>query len=292
MFVILLWIKEAIVGLGRNIWWNAVAITLSFICLLFFSIAYISGNTAEQFSKQINQKLEIQLDIADENTNYSEIQEQLRKDERISDITFISKEEAQKKMIKEMGKDADILKIFNGENIFPAQFIVKVKNPNDIEKVANDLNKNTSFTKVLYGKEYVDKLLQITEKVKSIGYYVTVIGAVFVVLLIFWIIRMNIEQRKEEIAIKKLIGAGSLTIKMPFLIESMSIMGISSLITYFVFVKGYNEFLTRINDGLPFSANSFFSIGEVQQLISLPLFGVAFIIGLIASILATTKHLR
>lgn len=292
MFVFLLWIKEAFTGIMRNFWWNSVAVLMALICLLFFAISYISGNTAEQFSERLNQRLEIQVDIAGNNTEYSEIKKEILKDNRISSIEFISKDDAQRNMIKEMGKDSDVLKIFNGENIFPAQFVIKVKNPEDIESVANNLSKSSYFEKVLYGKEYIDKLLKITSKIKKVGYYVTIAGAIFVVLLVVWVIRMNIEQRKDEISIKQLIGASSITIRMPFLIESLLLMWISSLAAYYIFSKLYTTFISYITKELPMSSLTFLDISTVQSQIFLPLFGLAGIIGLLGSVVATTKHLK
>lgn len=292
MFVFLLWIKEAFTGIIRNFWWNSVAVLMSLICLLFFSISYISGSTAEHFSERLNQRLEIQVDIADNNTNYSEIKEEVLEDNRISNIEFVSKDDAQRNMIKEMGKDSDVLKIFNGENIFPAQFIIKVKNPEDIESVANKLSKSPYFEKVLYGKEYIDKLLQITDKIKKVGYYITVAGAIFVVLLVVWVIRMNIEQRKDEISIKQLIGASSITIRMPFLIESLLLMWISGIAAYYIFSKLYTTFISYVTNELPMSSLTFLDVSTVQSQVTLPLFGLAGIIGLLGSIVATTKHLK
>jgi len=292
MFVFLLWIKEAFTGIIRNFWWNSVAVLMSLICLLFFSISYISGNTAEHFSERLNQRLEIQVDISDNNTNYGEIKEEVLEDNRISNIEFVSKDDAQRNMIKEMGKDSDVLKIFNGENIFPAQFIIKVKNPEDIESVANNLSKSPYFEKVLYGKEYIDKLLQITGKLKKVGYYITIAGAVFVVLLVVWVIRMNIEQRKDEISIKQLIGASSMTIRMPFLIESLLLMWISSIAAYYIFLKLYTTFISYVTNELPMSSLTFLDVSTVQSQVTLPLFGLAGVIGLLGSIVATTKHLK
>ncbi|PDZ94432.1 hypothetical protein CON36_33810 [Bacillus cereus] len=292
MFVFLLWFKEASIGLIRNFWWNSVAFLMSLVCLVAFSISFVSGTTAEYFSSKLNQRLEIQVDIADGHMNYNEMKNQLMEDKRISEVKFISKEDAQNRMIEEMGNDAKVLDIFNGKNIFPAQFIVKVHKAENIEDVAKKIDGLDYSEKVLYGKEYIDKMLTVTEKVKKIGYYVTIGGSIFAVLLVMWVIRMNIEQRKDEIGIKQLIGSSSLTIRMPFILEALLLMGTSSIAAYYLFAKLYGEFVSYINQELPMSSLALLKVGTVQESLILPLFGLALAIGLFGSIFSTNKHLK
>jgi cell division transport system permease protein len=292
MFVSLLWFKEAFVGLYRNIWWNAVAFLMSLVCLLAFSMAFVAGHTADYFSSKLNERLEIQVNIKDKFTNYDEIKNKLLQDERVNEVTFVSKDEAQKQMIKEMGKDATVLQIFNGQNIFPAEFIVKVKDANKIQSVSQDIQKMQFADKVLYGKEYIDKLLSITSKVKTFGYYATIGGSIFVVFLVMWVIRMNIEQRKKEISIKQLIGSGNFTIRMPFVLEAIMLMAVSSLATFYLFTNLYKQFTTYLNRELPISNLALIDVHTVQHSLMMPLFLLALALGIFGSVFATSKHLK
>lgn len=292
MFIFLLWFKEAFLGLVKNFWWNSVAFLMSLVCLLAFSLAFVSGNTAEYFSTKLNERLEIQVDIAEGYTVYNDYKNALLENSEVSEITFISKTEAEQRMIEEMGEDSTVLEIFNGENIFPAQFIVKVHDAKDIEVVAKKIEKLNFADNVLYGKEYIDTLLNITSKVKKAGYYVTIGGAVFVIFLVMWVIRMNIEQRKEEIGIKQLIGSSFFTIRMPFVLEALLLMGAASTATYYIFSSLYKEFVTYINQELPMSSLALIDISLVQDNLMAPLFGLALLLGLFGSVFATNRHLK
>lgn len=291
MFVPLLWIKEALVGLFRNFWWNVSAFVLTFICLIGFSLSYVAGDNAEHLSSVINEKLTIQVDVKDNVTNYSEIQVSLLSDERVEKVEFISKDEAYQIMSKEMGEDSAVLEIFE-ENIFPAQFIVHLHSPEQVEAVAEVIEGQDFAGKVLFGKEYAETLLSFTDRFKTAGLYVTIGSALFVIFVVMLAIKMNIEQRKDEIKIKQLIGAGMLTIKMPFILETMILMVAASTAAYFGFVYVYEQAETYFREKLANQDLQLLDVVIVQEELLLPLFGLALILGFLGSVLSTNRKLK
>lgn len=290
MFVFLLWFKEAAKGVLRNFWWNMVAFSLSLICLLAFAVFYAAGDNAEHFSKQLNDKLEITVNIKENVSNYSEINTQLSSDSRVSQVVFVSKDQAQKKMETEMGEDSQVLEIFEGKTIMPAQFIVKLHNAEEIETLAKDIQSRNYAEKVLYGKEYIDTLLNMSAKIKQYGLYASLAGALFVIIIVMLVIRMNIEQRKEEILIKGLIGSSMFTIRMPFILEAVALMGASSAAVYFLFSNLYQNLNIFIIKQLPMV--EILSPSEMQGNLVIPLFGTAAILGIFGSFFATNKQLK
>lgn len=290
MFVFLLWFKEAAKGVLRNFWWNTVAFSLSLICLFAFAVFYSAGDNAEYFSEQLNDKLEITVNVNENVTNYSEIKERLSSDERVSQVEFVSKEQAQTKMETEMGEDTQVLEIFDGKTIMPAQFIVKLHNAEEIETLAKDIQNRIYSDRVLYGKEYIDTLLDVSAKFKEYGLYASLLGALFVITIVMFVIRMNIEQRKEEIKIKGLIGSSMFTIRMPFILEAIALMGASSVAVYFLFSNLYQKLNVFILEQLPMV--EILSLAEMQESLLIPLFGTAAILGIFGSVFATNKHLK
>lgn len=289
MFVPLLWIKEALMGLFRNFWWNAVAFIMSFVCLVAFVISFSAGTNAEYFSTLLNERLEVQIDVKEEVSEYSLINERISNDQRVESITFVSKDEAMKKMKEEMGEDSTVLEIFE-ENIFPAQFIVKMKNAEDIESFAAELEKEAFTDRVIYGKTYIERLLNFTDKFKQGGFYITAIGSVFVIFLVMFIIRMNVEQRKDEIRIKQLFGSSTLTVRMPFVIEALFVMLLASISTYYSFGYLYGELGEFLQREIPYI--SIIELIEMKENIVYPLFGLALGLGFFGSVLASNKHLK
>ena len=288
MYKIGLWFKEASVGLFRNFWWNSIALVLSIVCLTAFAISFAAGNNAEHFSDMLNEKVEIQLNVKEGQTNYNEIQQDLALDERINEISFVSKDEAYEKMTSEMGEDYTVLEIFD-ENPLPAQFIVKVNNPDDLDAVAKSVEGKEYTDKVLYGKEYIQRLLEITTMSKKIGLGVTILGAIFVVFLVTVAIRMNIQQRKEEVRIKHLVGSGMLTTRMPFVLEALMLMAIGSIASYYLFAFLYKELEVFVAAKIPYL--QILSSSSMTETLFQPLFGLALFMGLFGSIIASNRHL-
>lgn len=291
MFVPLLWVKEAFVGLFRNFWWNLAAFVLTFVCLMGFSLSFIAGNNAEHVSNVINEKLTIQVDIKEEVTNYSELRKDILADSRVEAVEFISKEETHEMMVKEMGEDAAVLEIFDG-NIFLAQFVVHLYEPAQVESVAKMLEKKDYANKVLYGKEYAKTLLSFTSKFETAGMYVTIASGLTVIFLVMLAIKMNIEQRKDEIKIKQLIGSSMLTIKAPFILEALLLMGAASTATYYAFIYLYERIESYVQQKFVNEDLQLLSSVIVREDLIIPLFGLALALGFLGSLLSTTRKLK
>ena len=114
----------------------------------------------------------------------------------------------------------------------PASLVIKLSDPQDVEKVANRLVKDADFAKVAdnssnpsdsvqYGRETVERLFSVT-------YYLR-IGAIVLVALLAFIafvfinntIRLAISARRREIAIMRLVGASNGFIRGPFMMEGL-----------------------------------------------------------------------
>lgn len=289
MYVWLLWIKEAFVGLFRNFWWNSIAFGLSLVCLIAFLFSYSAGKNAEHFSTLLNERMEIQVDLKENVVNYEEIEKVLLSDTRVKEVNFVSKEEAIEIVRTEMGSDADVLDLFE-ENIFPARFIVSLNNVEEIALLANDIEKMGISERVLYGEQFLDRLLQITDNIKKLGFLATIIGSIFTIFLVMVAIRMNIEQRREEIRIKKLIGSGSLTIRMPFVLEALFLMMIASLSSFFLFSYLYIRIEEFISSQIPYLTMLDDKI--MLETLTLPLFGLALTIGFFGSFISTNRNVK
>jgi cell division transport system permease protein len=289
VFIVWLWIRESVQGLFRNLWWTVMSVFLSILCLTLFSVSYIFGLNANFFAENLSQKIEIRADLKEEVTNYSEISQKLKSLPDVSEVNFVSKEEAYKVVEKEMGGDADILQVLD-VNPFPARFVIKMKHPDQVAVVAKQIQDMNVAETIRYGKEYFQEILSATRIIRNIGVVLTVLATVFTIFVVVSTIRFNIVQRRHEIHIKQLIGSGMLTIRIPFIIEAVLITCLSCFLVYWGVTAGYDYFTLHFQKAISYVP--LVDSSMIASSLITPMFGMAFAIGVIGSVFSTRKFMR
>lgn len=93
------------------------------------------------------------------------IGETIRLIDGVSSIEFVSKDDALNSMKKRFKDDPDVIKGMDGENnIFPASFIVKIKNQSEYEKVYEQISKLKNIKKISSNEQTTDIMDVIDEK--------------------------------------------------------------------------------------------------------------------------------
>jgi cell division transport system permease protein len=289
MFSIWYWFKEALIGLKRNYIRNLGAIITSAICLFVFSIFLISGMNAKYFADVLEHKMEMKVHLKDEVTDYEEVQNRIEAMPEVQNVRFISKDEAFQEMKSKLGKDAEILGEL-GEEAFPAGYVVSLYNVKKIEKVAEEVDSWGIAEDIGYGKEFIQYMFSITDAIKSVGLWASLVMAFIAGMFVFTAIRNNIVARHTEIEIKDLIGAGFLRIRIPFIIEAVVLTTISSFGVYYSLVYGYTKMVVLVQKHFPYAP--FLDQESVTGKLFAPLIILAIVIGLVSSVLSTQRFIK
>lgn len=289
MFVIWLWIKEAFLGLFRNMRWNMTAIFLSTVCLFVFAASFVLGMNANYFAKLLDEKIEIKVYLLDSVTNYEELEKKISEKGNVKSVEFVSKEEALGDMKNDLGEDADMLDALD-KNPLPASFVVKLHDPSKLDVFIQDINKMGIAEYTSYGKGFVEKILASAKSLSKAGYILTLFGIIFTIFVVFTAIQNNIARRKNEIRIKQLIGASSMTVRIPFILEAMFLTGISSMIVFCLFYYGFPKTMENIKEAIPYF--NFLNPEQVVHALFMPLIGLSLAIGFIGSSLSTYRNIK
>lgn len=116
-----------------------------------------------------------------------------------------------------------------GANPFGAALEIKAKDPAHYESIANflsDQKKNDTTSpidKVNYArnKEAIDALTNITASSRQLGIAAVVFFATIAFLITFNTIRLTIYMARDEISVKRLVGASTRYIKGPFVVSGI-----------------------------------------------------------------------
>lgn len=221
--------------------------------------------------------------------------ELLRELSDIDKVVVIPKDEALKDFRKITGF-AEAIETLD-ENPLPHVLVVTphlklLGDPeNDMKRLARKLESYSEVDIVQMDIEWVQRLrgiLRITERVILI---ISTLLGMTVLLVIGNTIRLNIENRKEEIEVSKLIGATTAYIRRPFLYTGIW-YGLFGGIISLVLVHVALMFLVTPVNELALLYGSSFSINGLGIKNTLYILLVSSLLGLVGAWLAVGKHLR
>ncbi|SHK49863.1 permease-like cell division protein FtsX [Tepidibacter formicigenes] len=287
-------IKEGAKGILRNPTMaiasvGSVAASL-FILGIIFSIVLNINNFTVLIKGQFD-NVQVYLEEGLSSQDIFNLKKEIKKVDGVKDVTFESKEDALNKMKKRWGKESYLLEGL--DNPLQNSYIIEVNELQDISKVAEKIKKYDGIEEVKYYKDVVEKLMKISNLVKTSGIFIIGLLVALSLFIISNTIKLALHSRKKEINIMKYIGATDWFIRGPFIVEGIilgSLGGILALsITYF----GYNYFYNKLN--MP--SYSIFSgyvlpISSIINSLILIFMVMGVGIGIIGSVISLRRYLK
>ncbi|MDI6600549.1 MAG: permease-like cell division protein FtsX [Thermoanaerobacteraceae bacterium] len=279
-----------------NLWHNRVmtiasissVIAALFMLGIFSAMILNVDNIVSQIESQIEIRAFLKDDLSEENIKL--LDAGIKSVEGIKEVTYESKEQALENFKKQLGDRSDLLAGLEGDNPMPASFIIKTTSPQVIESVVNAIKGMEGIDQVRYGKDIVEKILNLTYVIRIISLVLIVILIIISVVIIYNTIRITVYARRREITIMRYVGATDWFIRWPFIIEG-AVLGFAGTIAALAILRiSYSyavEYLTR----------SFFVFGllpasVVIDNIFLMLLSIGLIIGIMGSTLSIHRFLK
>jgi cell division transport system permease protein len=209
------------------------------LTIVLFSL--IANATFNHTIDDINNKIDISVYLKDsvKPEQKDGLIQQLKGLSNVRDVQYVSKDQALEQYRKDNADNLELLlAISQTDNPLPATIRVKPVDPVNVDTIKNLLEskdiKNLQSDDTSYSgdrKEAIDKITRATSfftKAVTIG---IVIFAIISILIIFNTIQMAIFNRRDELTIMRLLGAGSWYIKGPFIVETMLYGIVSAVIS-------------------------------------------------------------
>jgi cell division transport system permease protein len=286
------YIKEGIVSIFTHGLMSFASVCIIVACLLIMgSFAILAVNVGSIIGQFENEN--VLLVFVDESLSYEQavgLEARIRAVPNVESVTFVSREDAMQSFI---GKYEDKTLFENlGDDVLRHRFVVYVS---DIELTA----RTQDDLRMIAGVGSVNVNLAVTRGLVTMRNIVSGVSAVLaVVLLVISLfimsntIRLATFERREEIAIMKMVGATNSFIRWPFIIEGF-ILGITGALVAFI-----AQWLvyTLITDRLTGGGRVSFISAVPFQNISVPLItafvAIGFAVGAIGSSMAIRKYLK
>ncbi len=246
---ILFLLKESFSGYKRFKISFILSIFSLFVALSLLGIfSYLFLNT-KSLVDEVKNKVEIEAFLKKSLTNIDAIKlrDEIRSWEGISKVHLITREEAEKRFLKETGiQFRDILSY----NPLPASLSIEVRqnfiNRNFIKNLKIKLKETNEITDIIFNQQFLDLIESRASTLQNILIVVFSIVMLATIILIANTIRLALYNKLDVINTMRLVGATHLFIKLPFLIEGIFvgiIAGILAAATVALFNYVFNRFL-------------------------------------------------
>lgn len=266
-----------------------IGITLSLpggFYLFLKNIEAMSGD----FRSSTQITLYLDIDITDKKARA--VQSEVANTPDVGDTQFVSKQESLEafRLTSGFGKSIDTL----ASNPLPHTIIVEPLSSADTFAVKNLLNSLQALPGVDIAKldtEWLERLYTILEIAKRSVAIITLLFAFAVLLIIGNTIRLDIQNRYQEIIVTKLIGATNAFIRRPFLYGGLWYGLLGGIISWLIVEIGYMAIagpLNRLN--LLYQADLVLITFTFQDFIIL--ISSSTLLGLTGSWIAVARHLN
>lgn len=288
-------IKDGFKGVFRN-----GLMSVASILILFSSLFVIGIFTT--LIKNVNYNLEkmedfnelvcyMNLDATDEQV--TEAEKQMKSFKNVTNVTFVSKEEALETEKQKYGDEyKSLFDMYEKgrENPLPDAFRIEYNSVHSLSTLEEQLKRVDGVDSIRNSYEIAQNI----EKVKNIitvgGTWLMVLLVVVSIFVVSNTIKITYHSRELEIGIMRYIGATKFYITMPFIVESVIISALSAGIGYLAQWYIYTRFVEiiqqkyQIIEIMPFSS--------LNELFLIIYFGAGLFVGIFGSAITIRKYMK
>lgn len=299
-------VKAGFVSFLRNATLAIAAMAVMVVTLTIVLFSLIANATFGNTIQQITDKIDVSVFLKDEVTEAQseKLVAELKALPNVERVEYLDKEAALKAYAAQNAGNQSLLTAASiSGNPIPATIRVKPRDLNKIEEIRAYLTKpanqalQTDRSPSYSGerKKAIDNITHATNIMQRIGVIAVIVFSIISALIIFNTIQMAIFNRRDEITIERLLGAGTWFIRGPFVVESI-IYGILSAIISMLFI---HSVFVAASSALQASSLGLLDINFAQQYFNqhfVPLLLLQILVGVLigaaSSVIATRRYLK
>jgi cell division transport system permease protein len=209
---------------------------------IFLALANNLEHVAEQISNNMAAVFFLDTDISEEQLNA--VEEELKRSQLVLETTFVSAEQAVDKFREKFPELQGIIENIK-INPFPPSIETTFKEKTITFREASGLitqiKNMPGVEDVQFNQEWVDRVNSFSRLAKAVGFFLGGILVLASFFIISNVIRLNVFARKDEIEILRLVGATNTFIRVPFLLEGITLGVIGGLVSLFLLLLLINS---------------------------------------------------
>lgn len=216
---------------------TSTLVILGIVISLILNVNHLTDEFVDKFNI-------LNIEISDEydDAKIASFQKQVEEDPNIKTVVLITKEEGLEKMKEEFSEHSETLQNLP-KNPLPNVLRVEMTDVEQAEETIGRLEKIDNANQIRYYRDTVNKILRITEVIKTVGLVLILILLITTVFVVNNTIRVSIAGRRAEIGIMRYVGATRGFIRKPYIIEGILLGLVGATFSTAIISYGYEEFI-------------------------------------------------
>lgn len=239
-------VKQGFKNLWNNRLMSLASIGVLVSCMLLIGAAALLAVNVSSVVDELEDQSEaiVYLDDGTSDADRERIRKDIIATGKISTVEFISKEEALSSMMESMGDEGLLFDAYKDNNNLPDSYRITFDDVSHLEDTVAAIEKIDG----VFSVSAMTEVANVITGIKKMAYIggIVIIGLLIAVSLMIVgnTIKITVFSRRREISIMKYVGATNGFIRLPFVVEGMSLGIISGAIAYGLIYFGY-DYLTN-----------------------------------------------
>lgn len=228
--------REGLKSIAIHKFVSFASISIIIACLLITgSVSLIAVNVDKEI-KNLQSETGVAVFI-DENIPREDalaLESELKGIPNVSEVTFISKEDAFNNYKQSLGDDASILDGLENDNPLRDGYNIKLTDLSFMDSVVNRLNNIPEIKNIRDDQQTASSLISIRKLFVFISLALIIALGSVSIFIISNTIKLAMFARRDEIGIMKMVGATNWFIRWPFIIEGLTLGVLAGIIGFFM----------------------------------------------------------
>lgn len=229
-------IDEALRTVSRHKGLTSISIVIMSLSLLMLAVFLLATDNVLRLVGQAQSEMKVYVYLDDDASQDAaeHLYRQILSMPEVSEVQFISREDAMRDFREQLGDDADLLGILR-TNPLPNSLWVTPKDEartrDAMVTLAGRIEPMNGVEEVRYGREFLDRFATV---LKALYFVNAVVGFIVILSALFIIsnaVRLTVISRRKTIEILKLVGATNPYIVAPFIIEGAFQAGVAAVLS-------------------------------------------------------------
>lgn len=284
-------LKLALVGLFKNSVMTLSSIFVLLSCLVIMGTFYLVIENINYNIEKIDgfNKIVLFIDKEADEFEVAEIGDKLRGIKGVSDVEFISKEDALESQVSQYSEAEFLMETYRDNNPLKDSYSITYEPGTDVETLRMNIELEIDhISKLNVNMDVVNQIQNIKQAVAIIFFWLLILLFVVSIFVIVNTIKLSVYSRRDEISLMRHIGATNLFISTPFLLEGLAIGAISGGIAYAVQYLIYKYLILGLVD--QYEIISILPFTDVKDVIILGFVIIGVVTGFVGSLISLKKY--
>ena len=285
-------LREGIRGIFLHGFMSFAAIWVTVACLIIMGTFGLVLFNLNEMIVELEQENEMLVYIDD---TYSEAEaksvgSQINLIANVHSAQFISREEALESFVEEQ-QDVDLFAGLEAST-FRDRFVVTLEDNSKMRQTEQDIRAIEGVADVTAHYEIAEGFQTVQQILNIASFIIIAVLLVVSMLIISNTVKLAMYDRKDEIAIMKMVGATNGFIRWPFVVEGFILGIVASALAFFLEWGLYNLLETQVAAVDSLNLITIVPFIEVVEIVAIGYALVGFIVGVIGSLLSIRRFLQ